>query len=78
MRLFSLIWVSHYNKQTHTYSLKTCVYTQPRIVAALSLPTPSGGSQESGKDDSHSTTCRHPLVTTHSPDPMFSFAPLLD
>lgn len=53
--------MSHYDKQTHTWSLKTCVYTQSRVAAALSLPTPSGESEEGGSDDSHRTNLETPV-----------------
>ena len=54
---FFLIWMSHYDKQTHTYSLKTCVYTQSRIAAALSPPT----SGEGGSDNNHRTNLETPI-----------------
>ena len=44
MRLLPLLRGSHCNKQTHTYSLKTCVYTQPSTAIALSFPVPGVGT----------------------------------
>lgn len=42
-RLLSFLSGSHCNELTHTYSLKTFVYTQPRAAVALSLPAPGAG-----------------------------------
>lgn len=72
MRLFFLIWMSHHDKETHTYSLKICVYTQSRVAVALSLPIPSGKSEEGGSDDCHRTNVETPISHySHIPDLCF-------
>ena len=68
MRLFLLIWMSHYDKQTHTYSLKTCVYTQQGLQRPCHLILVAKGAGITITE----LTWRHPFGTTHIPDLVFS------